>query len=218
MRHILNLNWLTKRWRSIPQPGLWLALLGLALALAGCQTPQSQTETLRGLAFDPPKAAPNFTLTDQQGRPFQLADQRGKVVLLYFGFAQCPDLCPTTLAQLSQARQALGRDAERVQVAFITVDPARDTQTIMANYVKAFDPTFVGLLGEAAEIEKVMQSYGAKAARRDLPGSALGYTMDHSSLIYVVDPAGRWRESFAYGTPVADIVADVRALLRSGRS
>lgn len=188
----------------------WLALA--ALLLAGCR----ETYSLRGLVFDPPKPAPEFTLTDHTGQPFNLSDQRGKVVLLYFGFASCPDLCPATLADLARMRRELGREGERVQVALITVDPSRDTQQVLANYISVFDPSFKGLHGSEEQIRQVMKKFGATAIRRDLPGSALGYTMDHSSLIYVIDQAGRWREQFPFGTAVEDVVGDVRHLIRTG--
>lgn len=192
----------------------WLAALLLVGLVSGCRT---QTR-LNGLVLEPANPAPDFTLTDQQGQPFQLSAQRGKVVLLYFGFTQCPDLCPTTLAEMSNLRRKLGAEGQQVQVVLITVDPERDTGEVMEAYLRNFDPTFVGLHGTRAEIDPVIRAYGVTAIKRELPNSAMGYTMDHSSFVYVIDQAGRWREQFAHGTPLDLMVNDVRTLVRTGRS
>ena len=193
---------------------LWLAALLLVGLVSGCRT---QTK-LNGLVLEPANLAPDFTLTDHQGQPFQLSAQRGKVVLLYFGFTQCPDLCPTTLAEMTNLRRKLGAEGQQVQVALITVDPERDTGEIMAAYLRNFDSTFIGLHGTRAEIDPVIRAYGVTAIKRELPNSALGYTMDHSSFVYVIDQAGRWREQFAHGTPLDLMMNDVRTLIRTGRS
>lgn len=184
--------------------------LALLLVLVGCRV----QPTWHGMVLEPAYPAPELALSDAQGRPFRLADHKGEVVLLYFGFASCPDLCPTTLAQLSQVRRALGREGERMQVALITVDPERDTPEILGQYTKVFHPSFLGLSGPRPAIEQAMRDYGVTAVRREMPGSALGYTIDHSTFIYVIDRAGRWRQLFSYGSAPEDIAKDVRALLR----
>lgn len=188
------------------------ALLGLVLlcSLVGCRVQPAW----HGMVLEPAYPAPDLALSDTQGRPFKMSEQKGKVVLLYFGFASCPDLCPTTLAQLSQVKRELGREGERVQVALITVDPERDTPAILEQYVRIFDPSFVGLTGPRPAIEQAMRDYGVTAVRREMPGSALGYTIDHSTFIYVIDRAGRWRQLFSYGSAPEDIAKDVRALVR----
>lgn len=196
-----------RRW-LVMAAGLTLMLL----LVSGCR----ETLSLRGLVFDPPKQAPDFTLADHTGKPFTLADQRGKVVLLYFGFASCPDVCPSTLSDLARVKRELGRDGSQVQVALITVDPNRDTPQILADYVTVFDPSFVGLHGSEEQIQQLMKKYGVTAARKDLPGSALGYTIDHSAFVYVIDQSGRWREQFPFGATAADIANDVRQLIRAG--
>ncbi|NTU82631.1 MAG: SCO family protein [Chloroflexales bacterium] len=179
-------------------------------ALVGCgASPQ-----LKGTAIEPPKPAPDFTLTDEQGQPFTLSAQQGKVTVLFFGFTTCPDICPTELSNLAAATRQLGDDAKNVQVAFVSLDPERDTVERLSQYVSAFDPSFKGLRGEKALIDPITKEYGAFYERRDLPGSALGYTIDHSTVTYVIDKAGRWREVLAYGAAVEDIVADLRALAR----
>ena len=192
----------------------WLILFLLVGVLSGCRT---QTR-LNGLVLEPAQPAPDFTLTDQEGRPFQLSAQRGKIVLLYFGFTQCPDLCPTTLAEMANLRRKLGAEAQTVQVALITVDPERDTGEVMGAYVRVFDPTFIGLHGTREQIDPVLRAYGVTAVKRELPNSAMGYTMDHSSFVYVIDQTGRWREQFAHGTALDLMVNDVRTLVRTGRS
>jgi protein SCO1/2 len=191
--------------------GLLLACVCAAL-LGAC----GGSYTFRGTTLDPPSAAPDFTLTDHRGEPFRLSGQRGKVVLLYFGFTSCPDLCPTTLADLAVVRRELGADAEPVQVALITVDPERDTLERIGPYVTGFDPTFVGLRGTPAELAPILKAYGVTAIKRELPSSALAYTIDHSSFVYVIDQAGTWRALFSHGAAIDDMVSDVRYLVRNG--
>lgn len=190
-------------------PALLVTLVLIALAGCGAASPQ-----LKGTVIDPPKAAPDFTLTDQQGQPFTLSAQQGKVTVLFFGFTRCPDICPTELASLAAATRQLGDDAKDVQVVFVTLDPERDSAERLSQYVANFDPSFKGLRGDKATIDPIVKEYGASYERRDLPGSALEYTIDHSTWTYVIDKAGRWREVLAYGTAVEDIVADLRALAR----
>lgn len=200
--------------KSIPLLTRALALAAIALMICACGAPYR----FRGTVIDPPNDAPDFTLAGQDGQPFRLSEQRGNVVALYFGFTSCPDVCPTTLSDLAAVRRQLGADAEQLRVVLITVDPERDTQERMAQYTKAFDPTFIGLRPTPAELASVLKAYGATAVKRELPGSALGYTMDHSSFIYVIDAAGRWREVFGHGTEIADMTSDLRHVIQIGAS
>ncbi|MFO7166904.1 MAG: SCO family protein [Chloroflexota bacterium] len=193
------------------QPLRVLLLLACAVALAGCGS-----YSFRGTELEPPEPAPDFTLTGEGGQTFRLSDQRGSVVLLFFGFTNCPDVCPTALAEAAAVKRELGADGERLQVVMVSVDPERDTPEITGRYAKRFDPSFIGLSGTRDEIEPVLRAYGVMATRRDLPGSALEYTVDHSAYMYAIDPAGRWRLIFSPGTPVSDIASDVRHLLRAG--
>ncbi len=181
-----------------------------ALILSGCGGYE-----FRGTVLEPPNPAPDVPLTDQFGQPFHLADHRGKVVLMFFGFTHCPDICPTALGDLKRVMEKLGRDAEKVQVVFVSVDPERDTPDLMQRYLAAFHPTFLGLNGDRAALEQAYKNYGVTVIRRDLPNSGLGYTIDHSGYIYAIDQAGNWRLLWAHGTPVDDIVSDVQALLRN---
>ncbi len=185
-----------------------------SLALIAC----SRGHTLRGSAITSPQAAPDFTLTDHNGQPFRLSTQKGKVVLIYFGFTSCPDACPTTLGNLARVRRDLGADAAHVQVVMVSLDPERDSAEVLKNYVTAFDATFLGLRGTQEELAPILKAYGVTAIKRRLPNSALGYTIDHSIYTYVIDPAGRLRETFSTDSAAADIASDVRYLIRGGDS
>lgn len=180
------------------------------LLLTGCAAPV----TLKGTTLDPSGPAPNFTLTDHRGQPFTLSEQTGKVMVLYFGFASCPDICPAELSSLAAAMRELGSDAESIQVALVSLDPERDTPERLAQYVSAFDPRFIGLHGDEATLEPIIRDYGVFRERRELPDSALQYTIDHSGFVYMIDKSGRWRSVMAGGGPVADLVHDMRALAR----
>lgn len=178
-----------------------------ALLLTGCGG-----DALRGGVLEPPREAPPIELTDHQGRPFSLEAQRGKVVLLFFGYTSCPDVCPTTLADMLQAKRALGQAFDDVRVAFITVDPTRDTQDQLSRYMPLFDRDFLGLTGSPIELRRVMNAYQVKAVRRDSTESD-AYSIDHSAFTYVIDKQGHLRELLTYGAPVEDVVHDLNKLL-----
>jgi protein SCO1/2 len=194
------------------------ALLGLALAAfaaAGCDKllPGAATP-FNGVDITGSDLGPDFRLTDHNGTPRTLADFRGKVVALFFGYTHCPDVCPTTLSDMAKALQILGPDAPRVQVLFVTVDPKRDTQELLRNYVPAFNPTFLGLRGDAVATAKVTKDFKIYAAER--PGKTPeSYTVDHSAQSLVFDTKGRLRLMLAYGTPGDKIASDFRILLNS---
>ena len=166
-----------------------------ALPLAGCDRgqPKFKASDITGTSY-----GRDFALTDHTGKARTLADFRGKVVVLFFGYTQCPDVCPTTLAELAEAMRRLGADAARVQVLFVTVDPERDTPSSSAHYVPAFDPSFLGLYGDAAALERTAKEF--KIVYQKQPGSTPGtYTMDHSAGTFVFDPQGRLRVYVSYG-------------------
>ncbi len=188
---------------------LILAVLS-ALLLSGCGAYE-----FRGTVLEPPNPAPEIPLVDQFGNEFRLSNYRDKVVLVFFGFTHCPDICPTALGDLKRVMEKLGNDAAKVQVVFVSVDPERDTPDLMQRYLAAFNPTFLGLNGDRAVLEQVYKNYGVTVIKRELPNSGLGYTIDHSGYIYAIDQAGNWRLLWAHGTPVDDIVSDVQALLRN---
>ena len=153
----------------------------------------------------------DFELTDHTGKRRNLADYRGKVVALFFGFTHCPDICPTTLSDLAQVKQQLGADGDKLQVLFITLDPQRDTQEILASFVPAFDPSFVALRGTQAEIDKVTKDF--KVFAQKVPGKDGGaYTIDHTAATYVYDPQGRLRLFVRHGQ-VASLTADIKQLM-----
>ena len=156
----------------------------------------------------------DFALTDHTGKPRTLADFRGKAVAIFFGYTQCPDVCPTTLATLAEAMKQLGPDADRVQVLFVTVDPERDTQELLAHYVPAFDKRFVGLYGDAAATERVAKEF--KVLYQKQPGTTPGsYTVDHSAGVYIFDPQGRLRLYASHGQGPEVFAHDLRELLRT---
>ena len=154
----------------------------------------------------------DFSLKDPSGRTRTLEDFHGKAVVVFFGYTQCPDVCPTTLATLAQAMKELGPDADRVQVVFITVDPERDTADLLGKYVPAFDPRFVGLRGDAAATERTAREF--KVIYQKVPGNAPDrYTVDHSAGVFLYDPQGRLRV-FEGNNASPDVFAhDLRALL-----
>ena len=180
-----------------------------APALSGCtpSTPTFQNTDITGADF-----GKNFTLTDHTGKTRSLSDYQGKVVLIFFGFTQCPDVCPTTLAELSEVMKKLGSGADRVQVLFITVDPERDTQTVLGQYVPAFDPRFVGLTGSVEQIAAVAKDF--KAFYQKVPTPNGSYTVDHFSGMYAFDATGRIRLFIRYRAPMDSVVADVKTLLK----
>ena len=186
----------------------------VALAIAGAEM-FVQAYKFRGSAIDPPVAASNFTLEDQNGQAFQLGDQRGKIVLMFFGYTNCPDICPTTLVQFKQARAQLGGQAERVRFVFITVDPERDTADKMKTYLGAIDPGIIGLTGSQAELETVWKAYGVY--RQKQPGQSpdeYADLIEHSGRVYLIDTQGNLRLTYPFGLQGDDVVQDVTYLLK----
>jgi protein SCO1/2 len=151
-------------------------------------------------------------LTDHHGTRRSLADFHGKVVVLFFGYTHCPDVCPTTLGELGIALKRLGADAGKVQVLYVTLDPARDTPAVMAQYVPSFNPTFLGMTGSDAEIAQAAKDFHVYYKKQESTSKA-GYTMDHSANTFVIDPQGRLRLLFAFGAGAGPLVHDIQALL-----
>ena len=184
-----------------------LAVLCL-LAVACNRVPVEFRNTdLTGATF-----ARQFTLSDHNAQIRTLGDFKGKVVVIFFGYASCPDICPSTLSRLAAVMTALGPESERVQVLFVTVDPDRDTADRLRDFVPWFHPSFLGLRGNAQETKAVSEEFRIFSARREV-GSQLGYVLDHSSGAYVYDPAGRIRLYVKDTASVEEIVADIRLLL-----
>lgn len=187
-----------------------LAALAAAALVAGCDGGRPSFKSIDITGAEYGKA---LALTGHDGRARTLADFQGRLVVLTFGFTHCPDICPTTLADVAQALTSLGRDAERVQVLFMTVDPERDTPARLAKYVPAFDPRFLGLYGDAEATQRVAKEFKIFYDKRE-GSSPDSYSVDHSAQIYVLDAKGRLRLFVKHERIGADLADDLRTLLR----
>ncbi|HEX5784348.1 MAG TPA: SCO family protein [Burkholderiaceae bacterium] len=192
------------------------AVATLGALTAGCE-PQKTAESgaaavaFRGIDLTGAPYGKGFALTDMHGQPRTLADFKGQVVLLYFGFVQCPDVCPTALTRANEVLTQLGPErAARVQVLFVTVDPERDTPELLRHYMTAFNPRFLALRGNAEQTQAT--AAGFKAFYQKVPTGS-SYTMDHSALSYLFDPQGRLRVALRHEQTAADYTADIAALL-----
>ena len=188
-----------------------LAMVSAAVLLSACskQTPQFRAVDITGADY-----ARDLPLTDQHGRERSMADFKGKVVVVFFGFTQCPDVCPTTLQELVEVKKLLGKDGDKVQGVFVTVDPERDTPEVLKAYMANFDPSFVALRGspeQLATVAKDVKSY-YKRVEGKTPTS---YTMDHSAASYVFDTQGRVRLYTRYGSGAQALSEDIRLLLNN---
>jgi protein SCO1/2 len=195
-------------------PRSWsITICSLALAAvlgAGCDGgPRFKSTDITGADY-----GKTLELTDHTGRPRRLEDWRGKVVVVFFGFTHCPDVCPTTLADLAGVMKSLGPDADRVQVLFVTVDPERDTREALGKYVGAFDPRFLGLSGDVAATQRAAREFKVFYEKRK---TADGYSVDHSGQTYVIDPQGRLRLFVRPDRLAADLPADLQTLLKESR-
>jgi protein SCO1/2 len=189
-------------------------LLALCAAmLAGCsQAPQFSSTDITGAEFGREFSAP---LTDHTGQPRRLAEFKGKAVVIFFGYTQCPDVCPTTLSAMAEVLKLLGDDGRKVQVLFVTVDPERDTRELLAAYVPQFHPSFIGLNADLATTAATALEF--KVFYQKQPGSSpTTYTVDHSANSYVYDPQGRLRLYVRHGETPEKIAADI-ALLLAGK-
>lgn len=185
-----------------------LFVLVLAAVLAGCEQPKPFNSTdLTGIGW-----GKDFSLTDHHGKPRRLADFKGKVVVIFFGYTQCPDVCPGNMSNMREVLAKLGPEAERVQMLFISVDPERDTPELLAQYVPAFHPSFLGLYGDAATTLATAKEF--KVFYQKQPGSTPGtYTVDHTAGSYAFDPQGRLRLYLRHGETAERIAEDLKKLL-----
>ena len=195
-------------WRSLLRVLLGAVLSALLTPAPSLAAAVFRTNDITEAGF----AAPSFKLMDHSGRIRTLADFKGKVVVIAFGFTSCPDVCPTTLAAFASVVQALGKDAQRVQVLFMTLDPERDTAPLLSAYVPAFHPSFIGLRGSADQTRKTARDFRV-FYRKVETGAGGNYTIDHSTHSYVFGPDGRLRLFLRMGVPIADIEHDLRLLL-----
>jgi protein SCO1/2 len=188
----------------------YFCAIAIAALLLGCDRgPSFRSTDITGADF-----GKGFWLVDHNGQPRALADFRGKAVVVFFGFTHCPDVCPTTLAELARAVKQLGPDGERVQVLMVTVDPERDTPEVLKQYVTALDPRFIGLTGDPDAIARTAREF--KVFYQKSPGATAGtYSVDHSSGSYVFDPQGRLRLLMTYGQGADVFAHDIAQLLKS---
>ena len=187
-----------------------VAALCLA-ALAACDgaQPKFRSTDITGVDY-----GRSLELTDDHGKKRRLEDFRGKAVVVFFGYTRCPDVCPTTLADAALAMKQLGADADRVQVLFVSVDPERDTQDVLAKYVPAFDARFLGLYGDLEATRRAAKEFKVYFEKR--PGKTLdNYTIDHSAQAYVLDPSGRLRLFVRHDRIADDLAPDLRTLLKA---
>ncbi len=187
-----------------------LFLLVVVALAAGCgpDAPKFKASDVTGTAY-----GRDFRLTDHTGKPRTLADYRGKAVVLFFGYTQCPDVCPTTMTDLAEVKKRLGRDGEKLQVIFVTLDPDRDTAEVLKQYVPAFDPSFIALRGSRDETAALAKDF--KVFYQKVPGKTeTSYTIDHTAGSYVFDRDGRLRLFVRHAGGIEPIIADLQTLLR----
>jgi len=186
-----------------------MAALGVGLTACGETKQNFSAVDITGADY-----AKNFSLEDTDGKVRTLADFKGKVVVLFFGYAQCPDVCPTTMTEMAQVKQQLGKDGDKLQVLFVTVDPARDTPEVLKAYMGAFDPAFLALIPTPDQLAATAKDF--KVYYKKVEGKTpTSYSMDHSAASYVYDPQGRLRLYARYGAGVPAMVSDLKALLGS---
>jgi protein SCO1/2 len=186
-----------------------LAAAPVAALVAACG---QGTPAFKGSDITGTHLGKDLSMIDQDGRPRTLADYAGKVKVVFFGFTNCPDVCPTALAELAQVMQELGSDASRVQVMMITVDPERDTPEVLKQYVQTFNPSFVGLTGTPEQVKQAATSFKVYYAKV-MAKNGTDYSMDHSAAFYLLDGKGEARVLASNGTDTAALVHDIKALL-----
>ncbi len=187
----------------------WFCLTALAGLLAACS--QSKP-TFAAIDITGAEYARDFNLTDHNGQPRTLKDFAGKVVVVFFGYVQCPDVCPTTMLELAEAKKMLGKDGERLQGLFVSVDPERDTPQVLKAYMANFDPSFLALYTTADKLEALAREYKVYYKKVEGP-TPTSYSVDHSAGCYVYDPQGKLRLYTRYGSGAAPLAADIKLLL-----
>lgn len=187
--------------------GLSRAVIAVAL-MSAC----SKAPAFEGVAIDPPRDMPAFTFVGADSTQIVLGPQQGRPMVLFFGYTNCPDVCPTTMAEWSRVKTQLGADAARVRFVFVTVDPDRDTPIVARRYARQFDSTFVGVSGDPTTTAAIMQAYGVAAGREEV-GSAAGYLVSHSSQVFLVNGAGQLVALYPFGTRWEALAADLEQVL-----
>lgn len=193
---------------------LWGLGVVLILGIAWVGYQRFRPHAFHGMVLQSPQPAPDFTLTTEGGRKVSLRDFRGKIVLLYFGYTFCPDVCPTTMRELARAMKILGpKKAKRVQVIMISVDPERDTPDHVAEYARTFNPDFIGLTGTLDEITQVATMYGIYFKKHE-GTAATGYLVDHTATVTVINQKGYIKLIFPFGTSAEEMADDLNYMLR----
>jgi len=195
---------------------VWVGFLSLAVVAAAIMLTLvfAKPVSFYGTSYNEPyPTAPQIELIKSNGETFRLSEQKGKIVLLFFGYTSCPDVCPTTLAEFKQVMDGMENKAEQVQVVFVSVDPKRDTPEKIQKYVEHFDQGFIGLSGSMDELESIWKNYGIfrEEVKSD---SAFGYIVNHTARTYLIDADGNLRLSYGFQTPVENIVSDLKNLLK----
>ncbi len=203
-------------------------LLGLSVLLAGCGGEEAgATDTqpseqpvyeppTAGTPIEPPRELMDFTLPNQDGEPMSLSDLRGKPTLIYFGYTYCPDVCPTTLADLMRAKRQLDELGDDVNVLTISVDAGRDTPEVLKQYLGNFDEDFIGMTADTDTLQQIGADYGLYVRKREIEGTSADYLIDHTANTYFVDAEGRLIMIYGYGIPAEVVAEDVRDYLEHG--
>ena len=186
-----------------------LGILVVAMVLRAAFEPALGSQATAGDRFDAP-----FALVDQTGRPFTADDLAGKPRLLYFGYTSCPDVCPTTLAEIANWIGALGADAARARFVFVTVDPERDTVPVLKEYLAAFSPRLIGLTGDPAAVDRMLDAYHVFRAR--VPEANGGYSMNHTATMFLVDADGTLEDTIPFRTTDEAALKKLRRLVAGG--
>jgi protein SCO1/2 len=189
------------------------ALAGGVLAVALIPGLRPWRYTYAGTVVDPPHPVEDFVLTDQHGQAFRLSDKRSGLALIYFGYTYCPDVCPMTLADMVRVKQLLREKADAVAFVMVTVDPERDTPEVLGRRLAVFDPSFIGLAGEKAALQRVWNDFGVYVEREETKGSATGYLMAHSASLYLVDQQRHLRLIFPFGAKPEAVASDIVHIL-----
>ena len=187
-----------------------LLLVSGVLLLTACGRPYQYTATV----LEPAKQVTDFTINDQHGQPFTLSAQQGKVTLIFFGYTNCPDFCPTTMGDWKQVKQLLGDDAANVRFVLLSVDPQRDTPEALKQYLDHFDPSFIGLRPTQEQLDQLSQEYGV-GADAHTQHMEVADPRRHGTYSYAIDQSGRWRLLFSYATDPQQIADDLKHLLQS---
>ncbi len=173
------------------------------------------TPTPGGIAAGEYRDVPSVTLVNQDNQPMKLSDLKGKPVLMSFGYTYCPDVCPMTLSDFRRVKRELGDAGDKVEFVLISVDPARDTPDVLKRYIEAFDPSFIGMTGDEATLQKLAYALdGLFEKQKPNEGDPNSYTVAHTSFMYLFDQNGKWKMKYPFGTPVDVLVADLKSQLK----